>query len=66
LCRNELTPSTCKKAYNVNEHLKQIEQAAKNNAVKIMKDARNRLKDKVATERPQDIGHSSEAAALSF
>ena len=47
-----LTP-LAKNAYN--EHLKQIEQTSTNHAEQVMKDAAKRLKDKIATERPQDI-----------
>ena len=48
-----LPPPVTTKAYN--EHLKQIEKASTNHAEQIMKDAAKRLKDKIATERPQAI-----------
>ena len=48
-----LPPPLAKNAYN--EHLKQIEQASTNHAEQVMKDAAKRLKNKIATERPQDI-----------
>ena len=48
-----LPPPLAKNAYN--EHLKQIEQASTNHAEQVMKDAAKRLKDKIVTERPQDI-----------
>ena len=53
-----LPPPLAKKAYN--EHLKQIKQAAKSNAEKIVKDTANQLKDKVAIDQPQDIKDNEE------